>query len=308
MLSAPWVGTFATLPLMTDHPMIAAADRATVIVVSFNSGHCIAPLAEGLKSLPQVVVVDNASTDDTATQVARHLPQARWRPLGRNLGFGVANNRGLAEATTEFVLLLNPDCIVEPGAIAALVATADRFPEAAAVAPQLLDRQGRLDVSYRWRSDRWASRGPGADGPACVGFASGACLLIRSSAMRSIGGFDEAFFLYYEDEDLCLRLQDQCGPLVLDPLAQVQHLSRASVGGRHRLRSEYLRGFHHIQSKFLFRRKHGGHSVGPARRWGYALVAAAETVLRVLLLDPRRAARCVGRVAGVLQAPHPPRA
>lgn len=281
--------------------MIAAADRVTVIVVSFNSGHCIAPLAEGLQDLPQVVVVDNASSDDTAAQVARHLPRARWLALGRNLGFGAANNRGLAEAGTEFVLLLNPDCVVEPGAIEALVAAADRFPEAAAVAPQLLDRQGRPDVSYRWRSDRWASRGPGADGPACVGFASGACLLIRTAAMRRIGGFDETFFLYYEDDDLCIRLQQQCGALVFEPAARVRHVSRGSVGGRARLGAEYLRGYHHIQSKFLFQAKHLQRRVTTGRRWRYAAVAALEAALRLLLLDPRRAWRCAGRVAGAWQ-------
>jgi N-acetylglucosaminyl-diphospho-decaprenol L-rhamnosyltransferase len=280
--------------------MNATGDRVMAIVVTFNSGHCIAPLAGCLQALPQIMIVDNASADDTCARVAQHLPHARWLPLAQNLGFGVANNRGLAEATTEFVLLLNPDCIVAPGAVEALIACADRFPEAAAVAPQLVDRQGRPDISYRWRSDQWSSSGPGADGPACVGFASGACLLIRSDSMRRVGGFDEDFFLYYEDDDLCIRLQQHCGALVLEPAARVQHFSRGSVGGKQRFHAEYLRGLHHIQSKFRFRRKHLGRRAGAAQRLGYGLGAAAETLLRLLLLDPRRAARSAGRVAGVL--------
>ncbi len=280
--------------------MSSALDRVTVIVVTFNSAHCIAPLAAGLREAPHVAVVDNASADDTAAQVAAHLPQARWQPQPRNLGFGAANNLGVAAAGTEFVLLLNPDCVLEPGAIEALVAAADRFPDAACIAPQLLDRQGRPDLTHRWRSDRWASRGPGAEGPACVGFATGACLLIRTEAMRRIGGFDEGFFLYYEDDDLCIRLQQQCGALVFEPAARVQHVSRGSVGGPVRRQAEYLRGYHHIQSKFRFQAKHLGGPAPQARRVGYAAVAALEGLLRLLLLDTRRAWRCFGRVAGAL--------
>lgn len=261
----------------------------------------MAGLAPALAGLPDVVVVDNASADDSAAQVARHLPRARWLPLGRNLGFGAANNAGAAGASAEFLLLLNPDCLPEPGALQALVDAADTWPDAAAVAPLLLGRRGEPDHSYRWRSDRWASRGPGADGPACVGFASGACLLVRRQAFQRIGGFDAGFFLYYEDDDLCLRLQDQAGALLLAPQARVQHLSRASVAGPQRHRAEYLRGYHHIQSKFRFRAKHLGRSTTWPARLAYAGAAAAEVLLRLALLDPRRAWRSAGRVAGSLR-------
>lgn len=278
----------------------AALQRVTVLVVTFNSAHCLPALGQGLRGLPWVTVVDNASADDTLAQVAAHLPQARVMAMDRNLGFGAANNLGWRAAGTEFVLLLNPDCVCAPEAIAQLVRSADAHPGASTVAPQLLGRRGEPDISYRWRVEGWASRGPGADGPCCVGFVSGAVMLIRRSALQQVQGFDEGFFLYYEDEDLCLRLIDQAGPLVVDPAAQVQHLSRGSVGGRQRFRAEYLRGLHHIQSKFRFRRKHLGRRASLAQRLGYGLGAAAETLLRLLLLDGRRAARSAGRVAGVL--------
>ena len=277
----------------------------TVLVVSYNSAHCLPALGRSLASLPWVTLIDNGSHDDTLAMTAQHLPQARVLALPNNLGFGAANNQGWRAAQTEFVLLLNPDCVCDAGAIASLIRCADAQPNASVIAPQLLDRRGAPDISYRWRgtvSIGWASRGPGAEAPCCVGFVSGAAMLIRRIALAQVQGFDEAFFLYYEDEDLCLRLQDQCGPIVVEPASQIQHLSRASVGGKHRLRSEYLRGFHHIQSKFLFKRKHGGQAVGGLRRCGYALGGAAEALLRLLLLDPKRAARCVGRVAGVLRA------
>ncbi len=272
----------------------------TVLIVTFNSSHCLPALGHSLATMPKVIVVDNASGDDTVAQVAHHLPQARVLAQAANLGFGAANNLGWRAADTEFVLLLNPDCITSADQIARLVEAADAYPQASVMAPQLLGRRGELDISYRWRADGWASRGPGADGPCCVGFVSGAVMLIRRSALQQVAGFDEGFFLYYEDEDLCLRLQDECGPIVVAPESQVQHLSRGSVGGRQLLRSEFTRGFHHIQSKFRFWRKHLQRTVSLPRRLGYGLTAVLEALLRLLVLDTRRAARCIGRVAGVL--------
>lgn len=287
-------------PSPVKPPADATLQRVTVLVVTYNSAHCLPALGRSLRGLPWVTVIDNASADDTLARLPQHLPQARVLRQARNRGFGAANNLGWQAAHTEFVLLLNPDCICTPEAIARLVRTADAYPAASMVAPQLLGRKRELDISYRWRVDGWASRGPGASGPCCVGFVSGAVMLIRRSALQQVQGFDEGFFLYYEDEDLCLRLIDQAGPIVLDPVAQVQHLSRGSVGGRQRFRAEYLRGLHHIQSKFRFRRKHLGRSTNLAQRLGYGLGASAETLLRLLLLDGRRAARSAGRVAGVL--------
>ena len=285
-------------PGVRDDP--SPASRVTALVVSFNSGHCLAALGAGLQGLAQVILVDNASSDDTLAQAARHLPQARLLAQTSNLGFGAANNLGWRAAGTEFVLLINPDCLCSTEAIEQLVRTADAHPDASVVAPQLLGRRGDLDFSYRWRADGWASRGPGAQGPCCVGFVSGAAMLIRRAALQRVDGFDESFFLYYEDEDLCLRLIDQFGPILVDPAAQVQHLSRSSVAGPRRLQAEFIRGFHHIQSKFLFHHKHLDRPTGVARRWRYGLTALVEALLRMVLLDARRAARCIGRVSGAI--------
>ncbi len=275
--------------------------RVTAIVVSYNSAHCIPALAHGLAALPHIIVVDNGSTDSSLAAVRQHLPQAQCLELGRNLGFGAANNRGWQAANTEFVLLVNPDCVLDTQSIAALVAQADTWPDAALVAPQLLNRHAHPEINYRWASTAWISRGPGADAPACVGFVCGACMLIRREAMARIGGFDEDFFLYYEDDDLCLRLSRDAGALLLDPRIQVRHFSRGSVGGARPQAAEYLRGYHHIQSKFHFRLKHFGQAPAWLQRLGYILGAGLETLLRLLLLDTRRAARSAGRCVGAIR-------
>jgi len=274
--------------------------RITVSVVTYESQHCMADLGQHLRDFPHVTVVDNASGDDTVAAAKQHLPQAHIIRNKRNLGFGAANNRAIAQAQTEFVLLLNPDCTMTPDAALALLAAADRYPEASAMGPQLFDGNGKPEMGYRMRLDRWAAKTGPAEGDLCVEFLSGACMLIRRDALQHISGFDEDFFLYQEDHDLCLRLSQQCGALVLIPSATATHLSRRSSGGKHRYRAEYVRGYHHIQSKFIFEKKHGKKQLTKFRQYGYIISAAVEAIIRTFLLDFSRACRAAGRSLGAL--------
>jgi len=295
---------------MTPQATLVASElaRVTVVLVTFHSAHCAPELGRALAGFPHVTLVDNASTDDTLAQFRQHLPRASLLANERNLGFGAANNRGIWAADTEFVLLLNPDCVLSAEAVGQLVRCADSYPHAAMIGPQLLDRSGRDDISYTWAPNTWSAQGPGAEAEACVGFISGACMLIRREAMLKIKGFDEGFFLYYEDTDLCLRLAQQFGELIVAPQARVTHLSRGSSGGRGRFKAEYMRGYHHIQSKFLFNLKHLGVQVSRARRWRYCITAALEMMARILVLDLVRATRVLGRVMGAWRYPDDMRA
>ncbi len=277
----------------------------TVVVVTFNSGHCIAPLAEGLMAAPHVVIVDNASADDTRQQVKAHLPQAIFLVNETNQGFGRANNRALALLTTRYALLLNPDCLPSPTFIDDFLEAAASFPEAAIVAPHLTRRGGAPEVNYRWPNSRWRSSGPGAEGPCCVGFICGAAMLVNMDLMReSVGFFDEDFFLYYEDDDLCERVFVRQLPMVLLPNIELPHLSRNSVRGSQAWRFEYLRGYHHAQSKLIFEHKHVGAGSAAALRWKTLGLAVLTLLPRLLFPQPKYLARLVGRIAGLIR-PYP---
>ncbi|WP_293778212.1 glycosyltransferase family 2 protein, partial [uncultured Oxalicibacterium sp.] len=228
--------------------MQPSLDDITVIVVTFNSAHCIPALTPTLGVLPHVIFVDNASNDGTIEAVHSALPHADIIANKRNLGFGAANNRALEKTKTRFALLLNPDCLPEIDALHQLLAAAAEFPDAAIIAPHLIKRNGGIEVSYRWPHNRWLSCGPAAEGPCCVGFACGAVLLLNMQQMRDVGYFDEAFFLYYEDEDLCQRAFDARKQIVIAPSVGICHLSRGSVKGNTPLKAEFGRGYHHAQS------------------------------------------------------------
>ena len=124
--------------------------QVTVVMVTHHSVHCLANQNGLLQHCPNVIISDNASNDGTPDQAKALWPHASVLPHPLNLGFGAANNRALALVSTPFALLLNPDCVITPEALLALISAAHGMPEAALLAPQLLGAKGRLELNYRW--------------------------------------------------------------------------------------------------------------------------------------------------------------
>jgi N-acetylglucosaminyl-diphospho-decaprenol L-rhamnosyltransferase len=271
----------------------------TIIVVTYNSAHCIDALAQTLAAQPHVIVVDNASNDDTVAQVAAQMPNAKVICNARNLGFGAANNLALHRVQTRYALLLNPDCLPTPDFLTQLLEVAQQHPQAAIIAPHLIRRGGEIEVSYRWPGKQWRSRGPAAEGPCCVGFVCGAVMLLNMQVMQEVGFFDEDFFLYYEDEDLCQRVFNKRKQIILAPHVTVTHLSRGSVRGNHPLRAEFYRGYHHAQSKLIFTGKHASKERAIRLRRKTLSLALAAVAPRLLVPVPRYVARLVGRICGL---------
>lgn len=287
-------------PPPSDDSAAPPQHRVTPIIVTYNSAHCLPALVPLLSACPRVILSDNASGDGTAEEARRLLPHATILRHARNLGFGAANNRALDLVQTDFALLLNPDCTLTEQALAQLVATADRFPEAAIIAPQITDGEGHVDLGHRWVNDLWVSNGPAAEGPACVGFVTGAAMLIRLSVAAPHGFFDERFFLYYEDDDLCRTLFNAGCPILIDPAATATHLSRRSVKGNAPLRGEYWRGYHHAQSKLIYTAKYADAAAAARLRRRLIWQTAAALPLRALAISPRLLARMWGRMRGVI--------
>ncbi len=274
--------------------------EVTVIVVTYNSAHCLAALDPLLGACPHVFISDNGSGDGTADAARRRWPHAGVLEHGRNLGFGAANNRALEATTTPFALLINPDCELPAAGLAELVRHAQAMPEAAMLAPQLVSASGRPDINYRWPRTLWRSRGPAADGPLCVGFLTGAAMLLRRERCGAAGFFDEDFFLYYEDDDLCLRLFQARLPMVLVPAVVAMHRNRGSVRGAKPWRGEYWRGYHHAQSKLTYALKHRSRLAARRLYWATLATTALALPFRALIFNRRLLARMLGRWFGLL--------
>ena len=280
-------------------------EQLTVVVVTHHSAHCLPGLDELIQQCPYVIVSDNASNDHTPSLVRERWPHVQVLEHSKNLGFGAANNRALAQVTTPYALLLNPDCEITPEALSELIEQAHALPEAAMLAPQILKANGQRDVNYRWPNTHWKAKAGAADGLLCVGFVCGAVMLLRMDQFQTVGFFDEDFFLYYEDDDLCLRLFKAQKSIVVVPTVQALHRSRGSVKGRSPWRSEYTRGYHHAQSKLIFAAKHDSLASAKRKRRTLLWQTTLALPLRLVLLSPKLLTRMAGRWMGTLNwKPH----
>jgi N-acetylglucosaminyl-diphospho-decaprenol L-rhamnosyltransferase len=251
----------------------------TAVSVTFESATLADSLAATLQSFQHVVVVDNASQDGTADTLAKLLPQAQIVRNTANKGFGSANNQGVALVGTRYALLINPDCEIQPEALAALLDTAERYPQAAIIAPQGWRSRETVQPSYRQafyeHRPKQAYRIP--DGTCSAKWLHGCCLLIRVAAFREFGGFDEDFFLYYEDDDLCLRALQAGYDCLLEPQAKVLHVGGASSAPS--WRGDFFKQFHFFRSRHLIIGKY----LGKAAAWRYSMKTVLAAPLAVIL-------------------------
>jgi len=224
-----------------------------IIIVSYNTRQdlaaCLASLHETWPACAaQVIVVDNASTDNSVDMVRERWPAVNTIALPRNFGFGAANNVALRHSQTPFALLLNSDTLVPAGAIDALLSRLEET-GAAVAGPRLEDGSGRPEVSCGsmltpWtelaqrRLVRMAATGDESElqfinnmlaKERFVDWVSGACMLLRRSDAEAAGFFDERYFMYEEDVDLCAAIRKRGGRVLYAPGSKVIHLRGRSV-------------------------------------------------------------------------------
>ncbi len=285
-----------SLPVNPEQEFVLTSlARVTVICVTFQSAGQVPVLAKTLTHFEKVIVVDNASTDGTVDAIRIALPQAVVIRNERNLGFGAANNLALRTVATEFALLLNPDCEIDAINLARLVLTADQFERAALVAPQAYGG-ARAQVSYNtaYFESRARTSYIIPDGPACAKFLIACCLLVRMAAFER-QFFDERFFLYCEDDDLCLEVYRRGYECVIEPLSRVQHEGGGSSSKS--IKVEYIKGYHHALSRRIFVRKHVGAWADWRLRLRHLALAPLALLVFGVTLNRLALAKWFGRVA-----------
>lgn len=261
-----------------------------IVVLNYNGGALLASAVEAAAHQPglacAVVVVDSASTDGSfdalaAGRAASDGHGGRYLLLraGQNRGYAAGNNLGLFGFPARYIVLLNPDAIVDVGTLPAMLGFMDAHPEVGACGPRLswpdgtaqpFSHGGDPTPAYLWRRSRarrsgrqlhdWGEGGA----PRPVDWVAGTCLMVRATALGQVGLLDERIFMYFEDNDMCLRLRNRGWAVYFLPEVAVRHHNRPSYADRRRVRS-YYRGM------ARFYATHYGRAAGLAVR------AAGET-------------------------------
>lgn len=275
-----------------QQPATPMEPTLSVVVVNYNAGNhlrrCLDSLSRHLSDLHwDGIVVDNASVDDSEAVVGSYAPRLVLRRNPENEGFGRAANQGVAATTGTFCLFLNPDAEIEPHAVQLMCKVLDRQPGCAVVAPAVVNSDGTPQGNARGdptmltglfgrtsmmrrlfprasiarRNVVTVGESPPSGTGIPVDWVSGACMLVRRDVFERHRGFDESFFMYWEDADLCRRIRGSGHTICYLPEARVVHrVGRSS----HTVPALAIRAFH--KSAYVYYRRYVSSS-----RWRVAL-------------------------------------
>lgn len=273
----------------------AAPPDVSVVVVSFNTRSLLEACLQALVSSEgvqlEVFVVDNASTDGSADMVARQFPAVTLVRSPANRGFAAANNLAIPRSRGRYVLLLNPDTVVQPRTVATLAAFLDAHAGVGITGPRVLNADGSLQSCGYWyptllreiRLSKHVNRilravlgdqppDPDPTRPTAVDWVDGCCLMIRREVIGRIGLLDEQYFLYAEELDWCRSARKTGWHIVTCPTAEMTHLRGRSTD---QVKEAALAGL--VETRLRYYRKHDGlasailvsfvYAAGCVRRW-----------------------------------------
>ncbi len=283
----------------------------SIIIVSYNTKdlllRCLRSINQAASKLKcEIIVIDNASADDSAEAVAQEFPSVQLIRNSANKGFAAANNQGINKAAGKYLLLLNPDTLFVEDAVAPMFEFMEQKPEAGVVACKILNRDGSLQPSYfpfsnlltvawtaafldrfmplNWVNGRWVAAHQPAQTPFRVQRLLGAFLFVRREVFEKVGLFDDDFFLFSEEEDFCYRVFRQGQAIYYFPQTQIIHL-----GGQSAARNNPQAVVYANESKVHFFRKHYSAVTQLLFRiiWFFALVIRMPSVLSLAPAERR---------------------
>lgn len=278
-----------------------ASQRITVVTVLYNSK---AVIEKCLKSIPEgvaVYVVDNASTDGCGEVAKAARPGINLIRSDKNLGFGRGNNLALDKVITEFALVLNPDTVMQEDTLDKLLATAERYEDAAIIAPTMFFEDGTIQKTYKtsvFARETTKSAYIKPEGDLCADCLSGAAMLLRVKFFKKIGFFDPKIFLFYEDDDICLKARKAGYALVITPDSNLVHLMGKSSPSTYK--NIYLKNWHMMWSRLYLEKKYNGSKAANDLSIKEMVKQSLKAIGHLFALDSRKSVKSVARLVAVM--------
>jgi len=227
----------------------------SVIIVNYNTGHMLGPCLNSLRlqRAKEVIIVDNASRDDSLEIIGGHFKDVKLIASPENLGFARANNLAAQSSSGKYLFFLNPDTEVMPGAIRTLITFMEENPKIGLAGATIINPDGTGQSSWETRYPGQRPAGdPYKNLPGKIAWILGAAMITERKVFQDMGGFDSDFFLYGEDLDLCLRYRKAGWEIAIASQATVTHWgaeSERTTPGKEVWRKKFA-------AEILFYKKH----------------------------------------------------
>ena len=237
--------------------MSITRQNLSVIIVSYKSDYVIENCINSIHSEIEIVVVDNSNNDQLKEKIETKYKNVKYILSKENLGMGAGNNLGIKNVNRDFVLILNPDVTLEKSSIDEMIIASQEIENFGIIAP-LSDKSEYPNYTLKKMNDFDPIK------PFKVKSVDGYAMLLNLKKLKKLNGFyffDENFFLYLENEDLCLRLEKNDENIYIVPKSRIHHLGGKAVDPKYKNEIEYLRNWHWMWSKFYFNKKHYGYLI-----------------------------------------------
>ena len=237
--------------------MSITRQNLSVIIVSYKSDYVIENCINSIDSQIEIIVIDNSGNDQLKEKIESKYKNVKCILSKENLGMGAGNNLGIKNVNKDFVLILNPDVILEKSSIDEMIIASKEIDNFGIIAP-LSDKSEYPNYIIK--------KGDNFDPikPFKVKSVDGYAMLLNLKKLKKLNGFyffDENFFLYLENEDLCMRLDKSNENIYIIPKSKIHHLGGKAVDPKYKNEIEYLRNWHWMWSKFYFNKKHHGYLI-----------------------------------------------
>ena len=237
--------------------MSITRQNLSVIIVSYKSDYVIENCINSIHSEIEIVVVDNSNNNQLKEKIETKYKNVKYILSKENLGMGAGNNLGIKNVNKDFVLILNPDVTLEKSSIDEIIIASEEIENFGIIAP-LSDKSEYPNYILKKKTDFDPIK------PFKVKSVDGYAMLLNLKKLKKLNDFyffDENFFLYLENEDLCLRLEKNDEDIYIVPKSRIHHLGGKAVDPKYKNEIEYLRNWHWMWSKFYFNKKHYGYLI-----------------------------------------------
>ena len=237
--------------------MSITRQNLSVIIVSYKSEHVIEDCINSIDREIEIIIVDNSNNDELKKKIESKYQNVRCILSKENLGMGAGNNLGIKNVNKDFALILNPDVILESNSMKEIFTATSEINDFGIIAP----------ISNKEKYPNYIlKKGHDFDPikPFKVKSVDGYAMFLNLKRLKKLSNFnffDENFFLYLENEDLCKRLTESNENIYIIPKSTINHLGGKAVDPKHTNEIEYLRNWHWMWSKFYFNKKHYGYLI-----------------------------------------------
>lgn len=263
----------------------------TIVIVTFKSQLTIKECLRSIDQKVQVIIVENSDSIEFKNKIEREFSNVKCELTNKNIGYGSANNIGLKKVQTKYALILNPDTILSKNSLNYFFDFIQKNNDFTILGPNQNEKLSFLDDNRIKNLEHYETNQ-----------IKGYAMFLNLNKLKNIGFFDENFFLYLEEIDLCKRVKDSNEKIFINPKILVFHYGAKSVDSQHLSEIELVRNWHWMWSIFYFNRKHFGYMIALLKISPRLISSCLRIIFYSLLFNKKNRQIYLKRLGGIINS------